>query len=636
MEDVKVKLSLDASQFEDGVGKAEGKLGSLKGKMGDIGKGLQSVGTKMAGVGAGMVASIGGIVAAGAKWSASVESTNFLYKNLDKSVQKSIETNMKNAKSLGMTEQQYKSNATSLSTFLGNMGFANEEISNMSGRAMELAADLGALADVPIDQAMGDFKSALMGNYEALDKYGVNISAATLENSEYVKSLGKTWNQLSDNEKMMAVWNEVLKQSSSAQGLAKQESESFNSQMRLLKDSIGETVGALGEQLLPILEPVIQKIQEVVDKITNWIKENPEAAGTILQIVGAIGAFLAIAGTLITIIGVIAGAVALVSAVSLPVVGIIAGIVLAVMALVAAGIWLAANWDMVKEKAIEVWEGIKQWISDAVQATSDKIKEIWTGIKDWCSQTWESIKTTATTIWEGIKNSISNLIQGISDTISEIWNGIKNFISSVCNGIKTIITNIWNGIKSAISTVVNGIKSVITTVFNGIKSTVSNIFNGIKSTASNIWNGIKSVISNAVNGIKDKVSQGFNGLKDTVSKALEGVKNTAKKMWDSITGIFSKPIKAVVNFVKGGKAAPLPPAPQQYSNLGYSAIGAMSSYSRSGGMSLGASGGAPVSFSANMNTNVQLDGKTIAKASAPYMRSELDKLNKRQNRLGGR
>lgn len=592
MEDVKVKLSLDASQFEDGVGKAEGKLGSLKGKMGDIGKGLQSVGKKMAGVGAGMVASVGGIVAAGSKWSAAVESTNFLYKNLDKSVQKSIETNMKNAKSLGMTEQQYKSNATSLSTFLGNMGFANEEISNMSGRAMELAADLGALADVPVDQAMGDFKSALMGNYEALDKYGINISAATLENSDYVKSLGKTWDKLSDNEKMQAAYNEILEQSSSAQGLAKQESESFNSQMRLLKDSIGETVGALGEQLLPILEPVIQKIQEVVDKITNWIKENPEAAGTILQIVGAIGAFLAISGFLIAIIGTIAGVMALVSAVSLPVVGIIAGITLAVIALVAAGIWLAANWDMVKEKAIEVWEGIKQWISDAVKATGDKIKEIWTGIKDWCSQTWESIKSKASEIWKGIKTSISDLVQGIVDSITEKWNNIKSFISDVCNGIKT--------------------------------------------TATNIWNGIKTAISNVVNAIKDKVSNVFNGLKDTVSKALNGVKDTAQKIWDSITGIFSKPIKAVVNFVKGGKAAALPPAPQQYSNLGYSAIGAMSSYSRSGGMSLGASGGAPVSFSANMNTNVQLDGKTIAKASAPYMKSEIEKLNKRQNRLGGR
>ena len=636
MEDVKVRLSLDSSQFDNGISQAEGKFGSLKGKMGEVGKGLQNVGKTMTAVGVGMVGAVGGIVAKGAEWSASVESVNFLYGNLDKSVQKAIQSNMANAKSLGMTEQQYKSNATSLATFLSNMGFTNEEIANMSEKSMNLAADLGALADVPVDQAMGDFKSALMGNYEALDKYGINISAATLENSDYVKSLGKTWNQLSDNEKMMAAWNEILGQSSSAQGLAKQESESFNSQMRLLKDSIGETVGALGEQLLPILEPVIQKIQEVVDKITNWIKENPEAAGTILQIVGAIGAFLAIAGTLITIIGVIAGAVALVSAVSLPVVGIIAGVVLAVMALVAAGIWLAANWDMVKEKAIEVWEGIKQWISDAVQATSDKIKEIWTGIKDWCSQTWESIKSTAESIWQGIKDFISGLLEGLAGIVSGIWEGIKNAISNACNGIKTIITNIWNGIKSFISTIVNGIKSVITTVFNGIKSTVSNIFNGIKSTASNIWNGIKSVISNAVNGIKDKVSQGFNGLKDTVSKALEGVKNTAKKMWDSITGIFSKPIKAVVNFVKGGKAAALPPAPQQYSNLGYSAIGAMSSYSRSGGMSLGASGGAPVSFSANMNTNVQLDGKTIAKASAPYMKSEIEKLNKRQNRLGGR
>ena len=153
--------------------------------------------------------------------------------------------------------------------------------------------------------------------------------------------------------------------------------------------------------------------------------------------------------------------------------------------------------------------------------------------------------------------------------------------------------------------------------------------------ASTVWNGIKTVVTTAVNGVKDTVSRVFNGLKDTVSKALNGVKETAQKIWDSITGIFTKPIKAVVNFVKGGKAA-LPQAPQQYSNLGYSAIGAMSSYSRSGGMALGASGGAPVSFSANMNTNVQLDGKTIARASAPYMRNELDKLNKRQNRLGGR
>ena len=611
MEDVKVKLSLDASQFEDGVGKAEGKLGSLKGKMGDIGKGLQSVGTKMAGVGASMVASVGGIVAAGAKWSASVESTNFLYKNLDKSVQKSIEANMKNAKSLGMTEQQYKSNATSLSTFLGNMGFANEEISNMSGRAMELAADLGALADVPVDQAMGDFKSALMGNYEALDKYGINISAATLENSEYVQSLGKSWNQLSDNEKMMAVYNEVMKQSANAQGLAKQESESFGSQMRLLKESIGETVGQLGDALLPILEPIVSKMQEVVEKVSKWIQENPKLAQAILIVVGAVGALLAIAGPIVMAIGMASVAMAGFSMASLPVIGTIAAIVAGITLLVAAIALIASNWDSIKAKTIEVWNNIKTF----------------------CMNTWNSLKASASSIWNGIKTGIVNIVQGIVNGIKNYLNNVKAFWSSVWNAIKSVASSVWNGIKSVISSACNGIKSVITSIFNGVKSFISNVFNGIKSIASNIWNGIKSVIKGACDGVKSTVSNVFNGLKNTVKGALDGVFNTAKGIWDKITGIFSKPIKAVVNFVKGGKAMPTPKAFSPIAG-GYAPAPMMA---RAGmGTYLGASGGAPVSFSANMNTNVQLDGKTIAKASAPYMRSELDKLNKRQNRLGGR
>ena len=57
-------------------------------------------------------------------------------------------------------------------------------------------------------------------NYEAVDKYGISLSASTLENSEFVKSLGKSWNQLSDNEKMMAAYNEMTRQGASAQGLA--------------------------------------------------------------------------------------------------------------------------------------------------------------------------------------------------------------------------------------------------------------------------------------------------------------------------------------------------------------------------------------------------------------------------------
>ena len=612
-EDVRVRMTLDSSNFNSGMSQAQSKMSSFKGKMKEVGSGLQNVGKVMTATGVGMIGAVGGIVAKGAEWSASVESVNFLYGNLDKSVQKSIQSNMASAKSLGMTEQQYKKNATSLATFLGNMGFASDEVAKMSEKSMTLAADLGALADVPVDQAMGDFKSALMGNYEALDKYGVNISAATLENSEYVQSLGKSWNQLSDNEKMMAVYNEVMRQSANAQGLAKKESESFGSQMRLLKESIGETVGQLGDALLPVLEPIVSKIQEVVENVSKWIQENPKLAQAILIIVGALGALLAIAGPIIMVIGMASVAMAGFSMASLPVIGTIAAIVAGITLLVAAIALIAVNWDSIKAKTIEVWNNIKTF----------------------CINTWNSLKASASAIWNGIKTGIVNIVQGIVNGIKNYLNMIKAFWSAVWNAIKAVASAVWNGIKTAILTIASAIKTGITTYFNAVKSFWTSVWNAIKSIATSVWNGIKSVIKGACNAVKSTVSNVFNGLKNTVKGALDGVYNTAKGIWDKVTGIFSKPIKAVVNFVKGGKMAM--PSPQSYSPIGATSGFAPMSLARASVVpSLGASGGAPVSFSANMNTNVQLDGKTIAKASAPYMKTEIEKLNKRQNRLGGR
>lgn len=595
MQNLTVRLNLNSSQFNSGVSSAGSSLGTLKSKISDIGKGLKSVGKKMTAIGSGMVASVAGIVAKGSEWSASVESTQFLYNNLDKAVQKSIESNKVNAKVLGMTEQQYKNNATTIATYYKNMGLAGEESAKLSEDTMNLAADLAAVADVPVDEALRDVKSALMGNYEAVDKYGVSLSANALENSEYVKSLGKSWNQLSDNEKMMAAYNEITRQSSSAQGLAKQEASSFGMQMKLLKESIGEAVGKLGSTLLPVLEPVAKKFQEVTEKVTKWIEENPKLAQAILMVVGGLGLFLAVVGPLVIGVGMLAVAIGGLSTVSWPVVGAVTAITLAISSLVAAGVWLYANWDTVKAKAAEIWNNIKE--------------------------------------------SISTIINTIKTVISNVWNDIHIVITNVLNTIKSIVTSVWNGIKTIITTYVNIIKAAITTAFNLIKSTITTVLNTVKSVISSVWNNIKSIFTISCNSIKNTVSNVFNGLKSTVSTALNGVLNTARNIWDSITGIFSKPIKAVVSvFKKEGKSMSIPQTKAMTSKAfssGYSAAGAMSSYSRSNLNGLNSSSSSPISLNANLNSFVQLDGKTLARASAPYMSSELDKLNKRKNRLGG-
>ena len=214
-ETLQVKIIADASSLSKELSNVSTQLrnteDSLEG-LTNVGKGMQQVGKVVTAVGVAITGAIGAIVMKGSEWQESVNTTNFLYGNLDKSIQKNIEANTANARSIGLTEQQYRASQTSMSTFFKNMGFTTDQTIKFSNETTTLAANLAAACNVPYDQALEDIRSATLGNYEALDKYNLNLSANQLSQSEYAKSLGKTWNQMSDNEKMQCVLNEMLRQ----------------------------------------------------------------------------------------------------------------------------------------------------------------------------------------------------------------------------------------------------------------------------------------------------------------------------------------------------------------------------------------------------------------------------------------
>lgn len=169
-ETLSVRITADVSNFSSSISRMSTDLQEVSRDfegLNKLGDGFKNVGKTMSLVGAGMVASIGGIVAKGSEWSAQVEGQKFLFNNLDKAVQGAINTNSKNAKIIGLTSQQYKNGATDIATYYKNMGLTSDETAKLSGKTMDLVADLGAVKDVPFDEALGDFKSALMGKIVA-------------------------------------------------------------------------------------------------------------------------------------------------------------------------------------------------------------------------------------------------------------------------------------------------------------------------------------------------------------------------------------------------------------------------------------------------------------------------------------
>ena len=316
-------------------------------------------------------------------------------------------------------------------------------------------------------------------NYEAVDKYGISLSASTLENSEFVKSLGKSWNQLSDNEKMMAAYNEITRQGASAQGLAKQEAESFGMKFKLLKQQISETVGEIGSNLLPVLEPLVQKFSEVATKISEWVRENPELTQTILVVVGAIGTLLAVAGPIIALIGTLTLAMTAFNIATLPITGTIALVVGAITALIAIGALLIANWDEIKV-ACKVF--IQTFI-DNFNKLKEDISKVVSNVIQWFTDMKNKVGETFSNLWQTGKDKFTKL----KDDISNAFNTAKTNVINKANEIKTGIANKFNEAKTKVSEIFGNIKKGIEDKINGARDAVGRAIDKIKGFFNFSW-----------------------------------------------------------------------------------------------------------------------------------------------------
>ena len=509
--ELKVRISADTSGFSSEVNKMSKSMSSMsktiKDNYAQIGEGLKNIGTKMTVVGAGIVASIGGIVSKGAEWSAQVEGQKFLYNNLDKAVQKSIDSNSKNAQTIGLTAQQYKNSATTIATYYKNMGMTTDETSKLSGETMNLVADLAAVVDMPFDEAMSRFKSGLMGNYEALDTFGINLSANTLQNSEFVKSLGKSWNQLSDNEKMLAAYNEILRQSGPMTGLAAQEAESFGMKFKLLKQQISETVGQIGSNLLPVLEPLVQKLSDVATRVSEWVAENPKLTQTILTIVGGIGVFLATLGPLLVLVGslitsfagltTIAGALGVGVGALVGIFGSVIGIVVAVVAAIAG------------------------FIAIVVKAYKEN----------------ETFRNTVNTVFNNIKSIISNVMSVIKDVISMAWSVIKVVWDNGLKQILQVALTVLATMASNFTSRLNTITSIVRTVVSTIKSIFSGDFSSISNVVNNVLQKVVSAFNSKMESAKSAISKGINAMKNMFNITFPTPKIKLPRI--SVSGSFS-------------------------------------------------------------------------------------------------
>lgn len=314
--------------------------------------------------------------------------------------------------------------ADDLNTLAKQTGVSTAEL-----QKMQYAADLVDVSVSDITGAMRKLKTKIDPSNEALANLGVSATNAdgSLRSTtdvffDVIQALSQVENETERDQLAMELFGKsadslagIIDDGGAALRQYGQEAEDLglildqdtldalngvNDTIDKTKAQIKGTMAVIGAEVLPVLQPLLEKGAELVGKIAEKLGSlNEEQTETILKVIGIVAAA---APALIMIGKLVTGVGSLISGIG-SVVGFLGGpLTIAIAAAVAAGILIYKNWDKIKAAAINLkngavaaWNELKANVSsvvDSVKAKIDTFKAKFDELKDKVTEVWNTIK----------------------------------------------------------------------------------------------------------------------------------------------------------------------------------------------------------------------------------------------------
>jgi len=329
----------------------------------------------------------------------------------------------------GVAEGEALTYANTMGAMLQNIGGLSEKkAAQQSQLLVELAGDLSAMFGGTTESAVQALTGALKGNNTMLDNYGMAVNDVMIKSKALEMGLIKEGTEMTLAAKQAATLALIMEQAGAATGQAERESSGASGTLKTLQTEVANLTKTLGEELLPIFVPMIQKIVEWVKEFSSLddkTKKMIVTAGLFLAAVGPVVTFIGgFISVIVTLVGWIGGAISAVTSFATFIGGLmtpIGWVIAAIAAVIAIGVLLWKNWDTVKEKAGELWS----WITDKFEDMANFIENIdWKQIgKDMMNAIWDGLKD----IWNSLWNWVSDIGKKISDAILGKQKDINDF-----------------------------------------------------------------------------------------------------------------------------------------------------------------------------------------------------------------
>ena len=419
-------------------------------------------------------------------------------------------------------------------------------------------------------------------------KFGETMDAA--EKMELQKAFGDTeavalidllyskTGDLQDN--ILNLYDAMGQGTGVAQEMASAIQETEPERFARLQQRIHNVTESIGNSLLPTVNDLMGKGEQVLTKVASWIEENKELVKIIMLIVLAIGGFLTVAGTVIAVVGgvglvitktvsafkILKAGFLLAKGALAPLIGSVwsftaallanpvTWVVIGIVALIAALVLLynKCEWfrngvnailGFFKEKlgaALEVARNIFGAIGDVIGrvmgAAKATVQEKLDNMKRAYEEHGGGIRGVAAAAIEGVKGVFTAGYTFLDNLTGGKLTELKNAAAQRLGELKAVYEENGGGIRGAAAATMEGIRGVTEAGFNTLNNLTGGKLGELKAVYEENGGGIQGAAAATVEGVKGVFSAGYNFLDNLTGGKLTEIKDKFSEKLSPITG----------------------------------------------------------------------------------------------------
>ena len=500
--------------------------------------------------------------------------------------------------------------AEGLENIMGNLKYVMQDILKVMGKKF-LESAIQEIKDFTV--VINDITGLLEQN-----KFGAAFDLMTTYISNKVSEFAKNIPQLMTqaiNEIGNAIQNSLPKMLSAGGQLVQNISKGIVENKNSIQSAISDLIGQVSTWITQNMPAIAEAGKSIIEAIKRGIEENREVIGEAINIIAetAVSLFLEYK-TVMFQTGLEIGW------------QFIKG--------VWEGIWKKGqeykpqndNYFIPPQEATESGNKTGEAFGDGVQqGVSSKKENVKNASKQVSTETVDQMLAGLEALEPGTHQKMLDAAQAIRQSATDMYNGAKYSFSQLGIAAKEAMTDMYKGVKTSMYKLAQAVKQEASNMYNGAKTSFINLCNVGKNQFTNLYNGA----GNSIRQLSHTVQGCMNTIKSSIN-SISGAVNSAIGDYNRLRNALSKPINASVNIKQTKTISTINAEPQAAMAMATSTLAMPKSP-----ISLG-SGPLSKGQGGVIENNIYLDGKLIAKTTAPYSDKEITKINNRMNRLGGR